>query len=246
MPELVAHRGYAARYPENTLAAQRAALTGGIRWVECDVQLSADRVPVVIHDADLLRTAGDPRAVFDLTAEELSRTSVHEPLRLGRAHEPEWLPRLADSIALLDAYPHATLFVEVKHESIERFGLDAVMDAVYAAIAPAGERCVVISFDDAAVAHAIVAGHRAGWVLPHWNDAARAVAESLAPEFLFTNIKRVPAGVELWPGPWRWAAYDARTADEALVIAARGFELVETKAVGELLLDPRVAAWLKP
>lgn len=243
MPALVAHRGYAARYPENTLAAQRAALDAGVRWIECDVQLAADGVPVVIHDADLARTAGDAGSVFTLTADELARVSVHEPLRLGRAHEPAYVPSLADSVGLVASHPGATLFVEVKSESIERFGLERVMDAVDAVCAPAGERCVVISFDAAAVARAIAAGRRAGWVLPRWNERARAVAESLRPEFLFTNIKRVPAGAEPFSGPWRWAAYDAHTADEALAIAARGFDLVETKAVGELLLDPRVAAW---
>ena len=42
-PDLVAHRGYALRYPENTLAAFQAAITAGARFVECDVQLSAAR-----------------------------------------------------------------------------------------------------------------------------------------------------------------------------------------------------------
>lgn len=47
---LVAHRGCAARYPENTLAAVAAALQEGACCVEVDVQLSADRVPVLMHD----------------------------------------------------------------------------------------------------------------------------------------------------------------------------------------------------
>ncbi len=243
MAELVAHRGYAARYPENSLVALDAALKAGVRWLECDVQLSADHVPVLLHDADLARTAGDPRNVFDLTASELETVSVHEPLRLGRGFEPTLVPRLADAVALIEKCEGATLFVEVKHESIERFGLEPVMNAVRALLTT---NCVLISFHDGAVARATALDLRAGWVLPEWSDRARELATTLAPEFLFTNIKRVPDGADLWPGPWRWAAYDAKTADEAIAMATRGFELVETKAVGELVLDPRVAEWLRP
>lgn len=243
MAELVAHRGYAARYPENTLVALDAALAAGVRWLECDVQLSADHVPVLLHDADLARTAGDPRNVFDLDASVLETVSVHEPLRLGREFEPTLVPRLADAIAMVTAHQGATLFVEVKHESIERFGLEPVINAVRPMLTP---DCVLISFHDGAISRATELGLRTGWVMPEWSDRARDIATAIEPEFLFTNIKRVPDGEVLWPGPWRWAAYDAKTADEALVMAARGFELVETKAVGELLLDPRVALWLQP
>ena len=243
MAELVAHRGYAARYPENTLVALDAALAAGVRWLECDVQLSADRVPVLLHDADLARTAGDPRDVFDLDAAELAKVSVHEPLRLGRDFEPTPVPRLADAVALLSNYADATLFVEVKEESIKRFGIDSVLDVVRAQLTHA---CVLISFHDGAIKRASELGLRTGWVVPEWSDRARAIAKDLEPEFLFSNIKRVPEGAALWPGPWRWAAYDAKSADDALAMAARGFDLVETKAVGELLLDPRIAAWLRP
>ncbi|MGF1546037.1 MAG: glycerophosphodiester phosphodiesterase family protein, partial [Thiotrichales bacterium] len=53
--DLVAHRGYALRYPENTLPAIEAALAAGARYVEIDVQLSADQVPVLFHDRSLMR-----------------------------------------------------------------------------------------------------------------------------------------------------------------------------------------------
>ena len=56
LPELVAHRGNAADFPENTLPALRSALDAGIPWVEIDVHLSADGVPFVIHDVRLDRT----------------------------------------------------------------------------------------------------------------------------------------------------------------------------------------------
>ena len=55
--ELVAHRGNALEFPENTLPAFESAVQLGCRWLECDVQLTADGTPFVVHDVDLLRVA---------------------------------------------------------------------------------------------------------------------------------------------------------------------------------------------
>ena len=57
-PEIVAHRGDAEHFPENSLPALEAAWRLGLRFAEFDVQLSADGVPYVIHDASLDRTTG--------------------------------------------------------------------------------------------------------------------------------------------------------------------------------------------
>lgn len=59
-PKLYAHRGISARFPENTVAAFRAAREEGCRAAELDVQLSADGVAVVFHDDDLQRLAASP------------------------------------------------------------------------------------------------------------------------------------------------------------------------------------------
>lgn len=244
MPELVAHRGYAAKYPENTLPALRAALRAGVIWVECDVQLAGDRVPVLLHDATLDRTANDPRSVFELDATELAEVSVHEPSRLGHMFQPTPVPGLDAAVELIARHEGATLFVEIKQESIDRYGLDVVAGQVGEACGEAPERCVLISFNDRVLKRARKrSGFSIGWVLGAWSPETRSIATAMAPDFLFVNAKRLPPDAALWPGPWRWVCYDAKTADDALRMAARGFGLIETKAVGELLMDPRIAAW---
>ncbi len=55
VPTLIAHRGYSAAAPENTLAAVRAAHQAGATWVELDVQLLKDDTPVIWHDGDVRR-----------------------------------------------------------------------------------------------------------------------------------------------------------------------------------------------
>ncbi|XAH22514.1 glycerophosphodiester phosphodiesterase [Xylophilus sp. GW821-FHT01B05] len=55
-PRWIAHRGAGKLAPENTLAAFRAGAQHGYRMFECDVKLSADGVPFLLHDATLQRT----------------------------------------------------------------------------------------------------------------------------------------------------------------------------------------------
>jgi glycerophosphoryl diester phosphodiesterase len=76
IPLIIAHRGASAHAPENTLASFRKAIEDRADGFELDVRLSKDGVPVVIHDATLLRTAGMNRRVADLTAEQLSRVDA--------------------------------------------------------------------------------------------------------------------------------------------------------------------------
>lgn len=99
----LAHRGlHGPDVPENSLAAFAAAAQAGV-GVELDVQRSRDGVPVVLHDLDLVRVAGDRVRVSDLTVTELAA------VRLGSSDEV--VPRLADALALLEGVP---VMVEVK------------------------------------------------------------------------------------------------------------------------------------
>ena len=69
----VAHRGWSGRAPENTMSAFRMAWEApDISWIELDVQLSRDAVPVVIHDYNLRRTTNGRGEVRDWTAAELA------------------------------------------------------------------------------------------------------------------------------------------------------------------------------
>ena len=52
---LIAHRGYAGQYPGNTLPAIESALAAGVRHIELDLQLTADRIPVLFHDRERSR-----------------------------------------------------------------------------------------------------------------------------------------------------------------------------------------------
>jgi glycerophosphoryl diester phosphodiesterase len=68
---VIAHRGQSGVYPENTLIAFKGAIQTGADFFELDVHLTRDGVPVVLHDAELKRTAGlEGKKIQDLTLAE--------------------------------------------------------------------------------------------------------------------------------------------------------------------------------
>src|SRR6188768_3856052 len=71
LPKVIGHRGAMAYAPENTLASFREARARGATWVEIDVKLTADGVPIVMHDSSLARTTGVERLVAETKRAEL-------------------------------------------------------------------------------------------------------------------------------------------------------------------------------
>lgn len=70
---LCGHRGVAAEAPENTLSSIRKVKPHGMEWVEIDVQLTADGVPVVFHDATLDRCTNGSGRLAAISLAELIR-----------------------------------------------------------------------------------------------------------------------------------------------------------------------------
>jgi len=233
-PTLVAHRGLAAKWPENTLPALAAAVAAGARWVEVDVQLSADGVPVLLHDADLERVAGRADSVFDLTAEALARIPAGEPARFGARFPEARVPTLAEFARWLAGTDGTSAFVELKSESIERFGRSTMIAACIRAMAPAQGRWAPISFDYEILALAGDSGAEAlGWIVRGFDPAIETRARALPARWLFCRHERLPPG-PLPPGPWEWVLYEVADAELARRLAARGARWLETMAVDEL------------
>ncbi len=234
-PPLIAHRGNALEYPENTLPAFESALNLGVRHIELDVQLSRDRVPFVLHDAQLARTCGIAGAVWDRTAGELRQVEAAETARLGATHAGVQLPDLASALALLQGWPDAALFVEIKTESIGHFGLQTVLHAVLDVLDGRPGRWTIISFDYQAVEQArALSALPIGWVLTRYDSASAGQARALAPEYLFCNWQKLPTQEALWSGPWRWCSYEVREVGRARSLLARGVDLIETMAVRKM------------
>lgn len=88
-PRWIAHRGGGLSAPENTLFAIEFAVSQGFRMIECDVRLSSDGVPMLVHDATLMRTHGFMLAVGRASATVLRALGVPtltEVLTLAEKH----------------------------------------------------------------------------------------------------------------------------------------------------------------
>ena len=94
--EIAAHRGASASAPENTLSAFRQAIQDGATFIEMDVQLTADNVLVINHDADLMRVAGSPLFVCRSAFEELRKVRIPNPH--AEDGTPERVPSLDEVI----------------------------------------------------------------------------------------------------------------------------------------------------
>ena len=238
LPPLIAHRGNAAEFPENTLEALQSAVDLGLGYVEFDVQLTADAVPVVLHDADLQRVAGRADCVHDLSWQALADVPITERERFGddrfAAVRTATLAAVADWLL---QRPAVTAFVEVKRASLRRFGQERVLAPVAAAVVPVLGQCVLISFDLPGVLRLRAStGARIGWVLERFDDESRRLATEAAPDFLFADLDDVPASTaRLWPGAWQWAVYEVRSLEAARRCAALGAHFVETMQVRRMV-----------
>lgn len=241
LPELVAHRGNAYEYPENTLPALRSALELGARYVEFDVQLSADHVPFLLHDSDLKRTAGLEQSALEMTWTELSGISVNEREKFGERYADIGIPSLAQTASLLAAFPTTTAFVELKRASLRKFGAELFVNRITNILRPIMRQCVAISFDLPVLHHVRkLAQMRIGWVVQDYSTLTALKCEALAPDFVFCDHKLLSANASrLWRGPWRWAVYEVTTRQLALELAARGASLIETMEVRSMLREFR-------
>lgn len=243
LAKLVAHRGYAAKYPENTLIGMEAALRAGACYLECDIQLSRDGVAMVHHDSDLLRSAGRAGALWDYDAVELQRICVNEPERFPGQYDEVFMATLEELVSLLQKWPEAQLFVELKEESLERFGMERMVAIVLETLQPVLQQCIMISFDWESIHHVKQLGSiRTGWVLAKWDEEFHKKAVELAPDFLFTNVTRFPEEGG-WPGDWQWAIYEITDPRVAIELAGKGVALVESFAVGEMLQHELLQGW---
>lgn len=76
MTEIFAHRGYSAKYPENTMLAFVEAEKAGADGIELDIQLTKDGEIVVIHDDKVDRTTNGTGYVKDLTLKEIQNLNA--------------------------------------------------------------------------------------------------------------------------------------------------------------------------
>jgi glycerophosphoryl diester phosphodiesterase len=181
LPLAFAHRGGAAHGDENTMAAFARAVALGYQYIETDVHVTADGVPVVFHDARLERLTGRPGRIDAFRWADLAT------VRVGGAAV---IPRLED---VLHAWPQVRFNIDVKVDA----GVDPTVSAVHRL--GAQDRVLLASFSDAR----LVRLRAAGGPGTATSLGMRAVAR-LRVAALTGRLLRLPPGVVAAQVPVRY------------------------------------------
>jgi len=225
---LIAHRGLPTEFPENTLSGIEAALQAGADSVEVDIQFSRDGIPVLYHDENMQRLSGIDRSILDLTFSELQQHSVTLNNEAAQISAP--IPALKELVTLISNWPHCHFFLELKRQSVERLGAEFCVENILKIIQPVASSCIPISFHQQAIF--VFREHcnlPVGWVIREWNEAQHEIADSLKPEYLFCNIKKLPENKDaLWQGNWDWVLYSIDDFETLEKYRELGFRLLET------------------
>lgn len=96
LPRVIGHRGAMRRAPENTLAGLDQAAREGAGWVEFDVKLTADDVPILMHDQNLRRTTGLNAPVRDTDYRTIRELDAG--IRFDAAYAGERVPTLREAL----------------------------------------------------------------------------------------------------------------------------------------------------
>jgi glycerophosphoryl diester phosphodiesterase len=129
MPKLIAHRGASSEAPENTLASIRRAIELSVDYIEIDVHLTKDHVPVVIHDSTTQRTAANSEhAVEETTLSDLKKLEVGS--WFSKSFDEERIPTLREVLDL--DFKGAALMIEIKKSVLPaRLVTHAVVEEIH-------------------------------------------------------------------------------------------------------------------
>lgn len=234
--KLVAHRGLPNKYPENTLAGYEAAIEAGAKFVETDVQLTQDQVPVLFHDKNFSRLCNAEGEIHSHTLAELKDYSAMDFDQFGYKFSGTPIPTLADFVELLQQHPNVKAFIEIKRISIKHFSIAQVVAPVLRALKPVTQQCIVISYSIPVLQAVRNYGFPAiGAVSNHWRDRKNEIVSSLRPEYFFCDIDNLPKRGKLNLPDKKLVIFSADDITTANDLIKRGADFVETNTIDDMI-----------
>lgn len=190
-PTFIAHRGYASAFPENTLVAIEAARQSGAEYVEVDIQLSADLVPVLFHDRDLKRLCQQDKAIHDYTFTELEQFNVSDSEKFSEMFADNKITSLQNFVEYLKQYSALNAFIELKSSMIDQFGEVVVLEKILPFFAGMQQQVSFISYNQKILKKIHdETGFATGIVIDDWEDYDKHT--NWKPEWLFCSVEGLP------------------------------------------------------
>ena len=235
--EVIAHRGFSARAPENTLAALALGVSAGADAVEFDLHATRDGVPVLLHDTTLDRTTDHSGAVAELTHAELAGIDAGSWFSPDYASEP--MPTVGAAYDLLGP-TGVRIYPEVK-----RTGRPEDLHRVAELADEAGllGRTVFISMDWDALDTIRSAAPRAliGYIVERPARAEDAIARAAGDERALVDfdariLLALPGyAAQAHERDVPLATWTVNSVDEAARLLALGIPRITTNEVAELV-----------
>ena len=131
---VAAHRGWPAKYPENTMESFKASEAIGVDQLELDVRVTKDNELVIIHDATVDRTTNGTGLVCDHTLAELKALDAGS--HKGEEFKGAQIPTFIEFMDWIKDHPTMTLDVELKewptegHEAIAYDVCDRILKII--------------------------------------------------------------------------------------------------------------------
>ncbi|MFT7669766.1 MAG: glycerophosphoryl diester phosphodiesterase [Planctomycetota bacterium] len=229
MPEfqLIAHRGFPQRYPDNSLSGIIAALDAGATYLEVDVQLSTSGTPYLFHDESLKRVSGFEGKLVELDDEGVSKLRASEAARFGEQFADEPIAKLRHLAQELSLRPEVFTFVEIKPIALDTFGVGHVVEKVAECLKDLEGKVAIISFS-APCLRAVreLTSHPIGLILETW-EQLETDARELNGEYIFCNHEKLPAQGQIKMDA-KLAVYEVIDPTLATKLVERGAQFVET------------------
>lgn len=233
-PVFIAHRGYASAFPENTLIALDAARRAGAKYVEVDIQLSADRVPVLFHDRDLKRLCQQTGAIHDYAFSQLEKFNVTDIEKFADKFADNKITSLSDFIEYLKQYPELNAFIELKRSMIKQFGEDVVLSIILPLFEGMRDQISFISYDQAILKTIHdTTGYASGIVVDDWHDINKDA--NWMSEWLFCSAEGLPEDDDELAVEAKIAVFEVGNTALANTLLARGICYLETFRIKEML-----------
>ncbi len=244
---VAAHRGWSAKYPENTMEAFRAAIEAGVDQIETDVRITKDGELVLIHDSMVNRTTNGSGLVRDCTLKALKRLDAGS--YKGAEFAGCQIPTFVELLELVKDYPAMTLDIELKEypEAGREAVAYAICDRVVELLETYGllERCVLNTFSGKLQ---LYLQEKYPHIRRHVYFPARCMGEYEGDPYagaycccMFSAVKGEPMATEAEfeamraKGIQPWAGAAVKDAETVEMMIRRGAPLVTCNNVDEVL-----------
>ncbi len=233
-PVFIAHRGYASVFPENTLIALDAARQAGASYVEVDIQLSADLIPVLYHDRDLTRLCQQSGAIHDYDFSQLKKFNVTDTEKFANKYSENKITSLQIFVAYLKKHPTLNAFIELKRSMIETFGEELVLKKILPLFEGMEKQISFISYNQSILKNIHDnTDYASGIVVDDWAEYNKDAG--WLSEWLFCSAEGLPEDNAELEIKSKIAVFEVSNIELANKLLAKGICYLETFRIKEML-----------